>query len=69
MTPLAVMLLSQVLALSECVAVAVQLVGGPATTVTLTVTFCDGVKPCKARPSSRCRRNTEPPNCGAETEP
>jgi len=47
MTPLAVMLLSQVLALSECVAVAVQLVGGPATTVTLTVTFCDGVKPCK----------------------
>ncbi len=38
MTPDAVMLLSHVLALCECVAVDVQLVGGPATTVTLIFT-------------------------------
>ena len=38
--------LSQVFADCECEAVAVQVCGGPATTAAVTVTFCDGVKPC-----------------------
>ena len=37
--------LSQVLADCECVAVAVQVCGGPATITAVIVTFCDGVKP------------------------
>jgi hypothetical protein len=36
----------QVLAVSECVAAAVQLAGGPVTAVAVTVTFCEGEKPC-----------------------
>ena len=35
----------QVLAVSECEAAAVQLAGGPATAVAVTVTFCEGEKP------------------------
>jgi hypothetical protein len=38
--------LSHVFADCEWVAVAVQLGGGPAITVAVMVTFCDGVKPC-----------------------
>src|ERR1700680_617522 len=38
--------LSQVLAESEWVAVALQACGGPATRTATTVTFCEGVKPC-----------------------
>ena len=36
----------QVFVVSVCVATAVQPAGGPATAVAVTVTFCDGVKPC-----------------------
>jgi hypothetical protein len=36
----------QVLEVSECVAAAVQLAGGPVTAVAVTVTFCEGEKPC-----------------------
>ena len=35
----------QVLEVSECAAVAVQLAGGPVTAVAVTVTFCEGRKP------------------------
>jgi hypothetical protein len=38
--------LSQTLADCECVALAVQLWGGPATSTAVIVTFCEGVKPC-----------------------
>src|SRR6476646_11291529 len=38
--------LSQFLADCECVAVAVQPCGGPATRTAVMVTFCEGVKPC-----------------------
>src|SRR3954447_17424579 len=38
--------MSQVLADCECVAVALHEGGGPATLVTTTVTFCEGLKPC-----------------------
>ncbi|SRR6266404_1919982 len=38
--------LSQVFADCVCEAVALQVCGGPATTVAVTVTFCEGVKPC-----------------------
>src|SRR5947207_14199725 len=41
-TPLVI---SQVLADCECVAVALHEGGGPATLVTTTVTFCEGLKP------------------------
>jgi hypothetical protein len=37
--------LSQVLADCECVAVAVQVCGGPASITAVIVTFCDGVYP------------------------
>ena len=36
----------QVFDVSVCVAVAVHVAGGPATAVAVTVTFCEGVKPC-----------------------
>ena len=36
---------AHVLVVSECDADAVQLAGGPATGVAVTVTFCDGWKP------------------------
>ena len=36
----------QVFAVSECVAEAVHEAGGPATAVAVTVTFCEGEKPC-----------------------
>ena len=35
-----------VFVVSVCVATAVQPAGGPAIAVNVTVTFCDGVKPC-----------------------
>jgi hypothetical protein len=35
----------QVFDVSECVATAVQVAGGPATAVAVTVTFCEGRKP------------------------
>src|SRR3954470_24191474 len=38
--------MSHVFADCECVAVALHGGGGPATLVTTTVTFCDGLKPC-----------------------
>lgn len=41
-TPLVML---QTFADCECVAVALQSGGGPATAVTTTVTFCDGLKP------------------------
>src|SRR2546423_6677302 len=40
------LVISQVFADCECVAVALQDGGGPATAVTTIVTFCEGVKPC-----------------------
>ena len=36
----------QVFVVSEWVAVAVQVAGGPTTAVAVTVTFCEGEKPC-----------------------
>jgi hypothetical protein len=36
----------QVFEVSECVAAAVHEAGGPATAVAVTVTFCEGEKPC-----------------------
>ena len=36
----------QVFVVSECDATAVHEAGGPATAVAVTVTFCEGVKPC-----------------------
>ena len=38
----------QVFDVSECVATAVQVAGGPATAVAVTVTFCEGRKPWAA---------------------
>ena len=37
---------AQVFAVSECEAAACHEAGGPATAVAVTVTFCEGEKPC-----------------------
>jgi len=49
-TPLVI---AQVLAVKECVAVALHPGGGPATVTATMVTFCDGVNPGEAQPSWR----------------